>query len=451
MLRNRRTSDKDDPKPTAAFHAWIREGLKQNKPYDQFVREILTASGGPDASPPTVWYREVKDPTAELEDTAQLFLGQRVQCARCHHHPLERWSQDDYYGLAAFFARLDVHQATPAKKGKKGQPDTPGEPFRVSLKPGDARAVNPRTGRPMPPTALGGPVLDGPPDADPRDKLAGWVTAADNPFFARALVNRYWKHFFGRGLVDPEDDLRVTNPPSNPELLDALAKRFVDRHYDLKELVRAICTSSAYRLSAGPNDWNAEDAQNFSRFRPRRLPAEVLLDAIDTVTGSKTAFKGVPATMRAVQLPDNQVESYFLSAFGRPDSASACECERNGDASLAQALHLFNSEELLEKISGRKVGSMSPEPTDPKGKKGQPKQSVGNRGPVGGRIKELMADKRPDLEKLNDLYLIALSRKPTKAEADTLLAHISKKGDAQAAYEDILWVLVNTKEFLFNH
>ncbi len=450
VLRNRRPSEQDDPKPTFAFHAWIRDSLDTNKPYDQFVREILTARGELETAPTLVWYREVKDPTSQMEDVAQLFLGQRIQCARCHHHPLEKWSQQDYYALAAFFARLEIKEPIPVKKGKKGEPDMPGQVFRVSVKPGKAEMMHPRTNRPVRAAGLGGPELDLPPEADPREKLVDWMTANDNPYFARALVNRYWKHFLGRGLVDPEDDLRVTNPPSNPELLEALAHHFAEHHYDLKDLVRTICTSQVYRLSVEPNAWNARDTQNFSRFLPRRLSAEVLLDSIDTVTGSKTAFKGVPAATRAVQLPDNQFESYFLSAFGRPDSASACECERNGDASLAQALHLFNSEELLEKISGRKIAAPGEVP-DPKGKKPQPKQSGGNNGPVGGRIKELMADKRSDLEKINDLYLIALSRKPTRDEADTMLAHIKKKGDPQAAYEDIIWALINTKEFLFNH
>ncbi len=462
VLRNRRPSDKDDPRPTAAFHEWIRDGLAANRPYDRFVREILTAAGElGTAPPPVIWYREVKDPAAQAEDVAQLFLGQRIQCARCHHHPLERWSQQDYYGLTAFFARLEVREAVVPKKGKKKKgkstADTPGQPFRVSFKPGKAEALNPRTNRPVRPAGLGGPELDVAPDTDPRQKLADWLTAKDNPYFARALVNRYWKHFLGRGLAEPEDDLRVTNPATNPELLDALARHFTAHGYDLKDLVRTICTSQVYRLGAEPNAFNARDTQNFARFLPRRLQAEVLLDAIDTVTGSKTAFAGVPASTRAVQLPDNQVESYFLSVFGRPDSASACECERNGDASLAQALHLFNSEELLEKISGRKMDAGEPQPTQSKnkkgkkGKKGQPKKTRGSTGTIGGRLRELLADPRPDLEKISDLYLVALSRKPTRDEAEALLAHIRKKGDPRAAYEDILWALVNTKEFLFNH
>ncbi|MBV9125278.1 MAG: DUF1553 domain-containing protein, partial [Planctomycetes bacterium] len=460
VLRNRRASDKDDPRPTFAFHAWIRDSLKRNRPYDQLVGEVLMAAGELGSTPPVVWYREVKDPTAQLEDTAQLFLGQRLQCARCHHHPLERWSQQDYYGLAAFFSRLEVMEAVPPRKGKKtkkGQePDTPGQPFRVSFKPGPAQALNPRTGKPVGPMVLGGRELDLPASADPRQELVAWMTAKDNPYFARALVNRYWKHFLGRGLVEPEDDLRATNPASNPELLDALAQHFVDHHYDLKDLVRTICTSSVYRLSAVPNAANVGDRQNFSRFLPRRLNAEVLLDAIDTVSGSKTVFAGVPAETRAVQLPDNQFASYFLSVFGRPDAASACECERNSGSSLAQSLHLFNSEEVLEKISGRSTKPVET-PKSKGGKEGKNKGSGGTpavrtAGPSGGRLRELLADGHPHEARLRDLYLIALSREPSAEEMAVLMAHIRRKKDKVCeAYEDILWALLNTKEFLFNH
>jgi hypothetical protein len=419
ILRNRRSSATDDPKPTAAFHDWIRDCLHQNLPYDQFARAILTASGEEVKNPPVVWYREVKDPSAQTEDVAQLFLGQRIGCARCHHHPLEKWGQQDYFGLAAFFSRLDVKDP-PAPKPKKGAPPEAKLPLLVSHKPGDPEMMNPRTGQPVPPTALGGKSIEIATGADPREKLADWMADKDNPFFARALVNRYWKHFFGRGLVEPEDDLRATNPPTNPELLDALAKHFVERKYDLKALIRTLCTSQTYRLSAVPNAHNADDRQNFSRFLPRRLAAEVLLDAIDEVTQAKTAFKGVAKGTRAVQLPDNLVDSYFLSVFGRPDAASACECERSSDGTLAQCLHMFNSLELLGK-----VGS--------------------------GRAKQLAADKRPHAERLRDLYLVALSREPTKEEIAVLVAYIEGKEDVQATYEDVVWTVINTKEFLFNH
>jgi hypothetical protein len=421
VLRNRRRGPADDPKPTFAFHEWIRESLNANKPYDQFVREVLTATGETGRNPPVAWYREVKEPAAQVEDVAQLYLGQRIGCARCHHHPFERWSQDDYYGLAAFFARVVVKDPPPPKKGKKGEPPPPAEPTTVAHSPGAAQMVNLRTNRPVPPRPLGGPAVEVPADADPRASLADWMTARDNPFFARALVNRYWKHFLGRGLVEPEDDLRATNPPANPELLDALARHFADHKYDLKELIRTICTSNTYRLSALPNRFNADDRQSFSRYLPRRLNSEVLLDAIDAVTLAKTVYQGVPPGTRAVQLPDNLFDSYFLSAFGRPDAASACECERSSSATLAQCLHMFNSAEVLAKIGG-------------------------------ARSRQLAADTRPHAERLRDLYLVALAREPSKAETQVLLAHLAKKKeDVAGAYEDIVWALINTKEFCFNH
>ncbi len=421
ILRNRRRSEKDDSKPTFAFHAWIRDSLRQNKPYDKFVREILTATGEEVKNPTVVWYREVNDVTAQLEDTAQLLLGQRIQCARCHHHPFEKWSQDDYYGLAAFFSQLEVKDPPAPKKKKKQKTAPPKPPLTVTHKSGAAQVVNPKTGLKIKPTGLGSPPLDIEDAADPRDKLVDWMADKNNPFFGRTLANRYWKHFFGRGLVDPEDDMRATNPPTNPKLLDALSQHFIDSKFDMKALVRAICTSQVYRLSSVPNEFNADDRQNYSRYAPKRLHAEVLLDAVDTVTATKTSFKGVSSDTRAVQLPDNQFGSYFLSVFGRPDSASACECERSFDASLAQMLHLFNSKEILDKVNGN-------------------------------RARDLAKDKRPHEQRLRDIYLVALSREPTEEERNTLLTHIEQKGkDVQTAYADIIWAVINSKEFLFNH
>jgi len=421
VLRNRRKGANDDPKPTAAFHAWIRQSLADNKPFDRFVREVLTTTGAEVESPAVVWYRELKEPTAIMEDAAQLFLGQRLACAKCHHHPFEKWSQQDYWSFAAFFNAVAVADAKPGKRNNQTKMIEGAEPAKVLLKDKPADLKNPRTNRPVQPTGLGADkpvtVATG---SDVREKLADWMVDPANPYFARTLVNRYWKHFFGHGLVDPEDDLRATNPPSNPELLDALAKDFVAGGYDLKKLVRAICTSKTYQLSAVPNEHNADDRQNFSRFLPRRLHAEVLLDSIDDVTLSRTKFKNAPEGTRAVQLPDNLAESYFLSVFGKPDAASACECERSSGATLAQALHLFNSQELLAKVAGP-------------------------------RAQALARDKRPHEERLTELYLLALSRPPSKDELDALVAHVTKKNGSQAAYEDVLWALVNTKEFLFNH
>ena len=410
ILRNRRINP-NYMRGSYAFHEWIRDSLYANKPFDQFVREILTASGEVGGNPPVTWYREVKDVNQQVEDTSQLFLGLRLQCARCHHHPFEAWSQRDYYGFAAFFSQV----------GRK--PGESQDEQRIFHRRGRAVATNPKTGEKLKPTGLGaGPVVV-PPERDPRDALVDWMTASDNRFFARALVNRYWKHFFSRGIVEPEDDMRATNPASNPELLDRLARHFRDRRYDLKDLVRTICRSRVYQLSALPNAYNLTDKQNFSRCYPKRLAAEVLLDAVNAATGSTSEFSGLPAGTHAVQLPDTAVGSYFLAVFGRPESASACECERSQEPNLAQSLHLMNSGEVQSKLS---AGT--------------------------GRAARLAADKsRSDDDKVRDLYLWVYSRDPAADETAVARAHLNKTENKQQAFEDILWALINTKEFVFNH
>ncbi|MEM7235808.1 MAG: DUF1549 and DUF1553 domain-containing protein, partial [Planctomycetota bacterium] len=338
ILRNKRQNDADK-RGTFAFHSWIRESLYQNKPYDQFVRDIIAASGEIGVNPPVAWYREVKDATQQVEDTTQLFLGTRLQCARCHHHPYEKWSQQDYYGVSAFFSTI----------GRK-----PGLQFReerIYHKRSEAKAKNPKTGDTVKPTGLGSAPLELSPEDDPRHALVDWMAEKDNPFFAPALVNRYWKHFFSRGLVEPEDDMRATNPASNPELLSALAKHFIESGYDLKDLVRTICNSTTYQLSSLPNKYNENDRQNHSRYYPKRLSAEVLLDAVDRVTGVPTPFDGAPLGTRALGLPDNNFDSYFLEVFGRPEASIACECERSNEPSLAQSLHLLNSIGVQNKVT----------------------------------------------------------------------------------------------------
>jgi hypothetical protein len=283
---------------------------------------------------------------------------------------------------------------------------------------------------------LGNPALDIPPERDPRGYLADWMSDPKNPFFAKALVNRYWKHFFSRGIVEPEDDMRETNPPANPELLNKLAQSFVDSHFDLKQLVRTICRSNTYQLSSLPNDYNLKDKQNFSRYYPKRLSAEVLYDALHQVTASTEAYSGLPAGTRATQLPDPSIGPYFLKVFGQPQGDTACECERSQEANLAQSLHLLNSAEVQNKISS---------PT--------------------GRAAILSNDKaHPNEDKMRQLYRWVYSREPNGDEMKIALAHISKcaeraKADPKAkpedapkiAYEDIIWALINTKEFLFNH
>ncbi len=414
LLRNKRKDEKYTH-GTFAFYDWVRDSLMENKPFDRFVRELLTASGEISENPAVAWYRQVRESTTQLEDTAQLFLGMRLQCAQCHHHPYEKWSQQDYYKFAAFFSRV----------GRKGGREA-GEEI-IFHKRGKPEATNKKTKLPEPPAGLGAPVTEIPVDEDPRLALADWTTSAKNPYFAKALVNRYWKHFMNRGLVEPEDDMRETNPPTNPELLQALADSFVRSGYDLKALIRAITTSSTYQLTAIPNEYNRADKQNYSRYYPKRLTAEVLYDAVDSITMTASEFPGLPAGTRAIQLPDNSfnASTYFFTVFGRPESSSACECERSQDASLSQSLHLLNSKGIQEKLATDK-----------------------------GRAAKLAADNsRSDGAKVSELYRLAYSREVSDAELEVARKHVEPT-DAKlkrAGYEDLIWALLNSKEFLFNH
>ncbi|MCS7465411.1 DUF1549 domain-containing protein [Stieleria sp. ICT_E10.1] len=423
LLKNRR-DDASDITSNFAFHAWVRDNLLAGTPYDQLVRELLAATGTVIANPPVAWYKRVKEPKQQIEDVAQLFLGVRLQCAQCHHHPFERWSQTDYYSLAAFFSRI----------GRKPT-DTAGEDL-IFHQRGTAQAVNMKTGENVPPAALGDSVGAIPADEDPRLRLADWMASPGNPFFAKSLVNRYWKHFFRRGLIEPEDDIRDTNPPTNPELLAALEQHFVESGFDLRSLIRVITTSKAYQLSAIPNDHNLVDSQNYSRYYPKRLQAEVMLDAIDQVAGTQTSFANLPIGTRAVALPDNSYNkaSPFLRVFGRPEATSVCECERVQSGSLAQSLHLMNAGDIKSKLAAG-----------------------------GGRINRLVGEKTSADEKVTELYFAAFSRSPSDAELATALQYLNeprtdangKPLDATTAerenLQDLTWALLNTKEFLFNH
>ena len=412
LLKNRR-DDASDTVSNFAFHAWVRDSFLANKPYDQFVREVLAATGTVIGNPPVAWYKRVKEPKEQIEDVAQLFLGVRMQCAQCHHHPFERWSQDDYYSLVAFFSQV----------GRKPS-GTRGEDL-IFHKRGIATATNIKSGVPLRPAALGDAIPEIAADADPRLKLADWMGGKTNPFFAKSLVNRYWKHFFVRGLIEPEDDIRDTNPPTNPTLLEALEKHFVASGFDLKELVRVITQSRAYQLSEVPNTYNVVDRQNYSRYYPRRLQAEVLLDAIDRLAGTQTDFANLPPGTRAVALPDNSynASSQFLRVFGRPEAESVCECERVQSSSLAQSLHLLNAAELKAKLAA---------PT--------------------GRAERLAKEDKPAEAKIRELYLAAFSREPRPQELKAAIDYLNEPGTAaNANYQDLIWALINTKEFLFNH
>ncbi|MDE2509203.1 MAG: DUF1549 domain-containing protein [Planctomycetota bacterium] len=414
ILRNKRENKPELQRGTFSFYDWIRESLSENMPYDRFARSILAASGTPRTSPAVQWYRRVRTTDAYVDDTAQVFLGMRLQCARCHHHPFEKWSQDDYFGFAAFFARV----------GRKPSPEAirAGRDEEIIYNARGGSVTHPKTGQVMSPKALGGPVAQVAASADPRQKLVDWMTDPANPYFARSVVNRYWAHFLGRGIVEPMDDLRVTNPPSNPELLDALSADFVKSGFDLKHLVRVICTSRLYGLSSVPNAYNAKDRQSFARHYPKRMSAEVLLDSIAQVTGVPTPFPGMPPGTRAIELPDESVVSTFLDTFGRPKRDSSCECERVTDASLGQSLMLLNSNDVQTKLASNT-----------------------------GRAELFVKDPRPEPEKINELFWAAFGRAASPEETARAVAHLAKHAtQKRQAYEDILWALVNAKEFQFN-
>lgn len=423
LLRNRRGGEARAAPQTIAFHQWIHDSLLLNKPFDLFAREILCAEGSVSDNPCVAWYRSLESPKLLVDDTAQVFLGTRIQCARCHHHPFEKWGQEDYWRFANFFSRVTRKD------------DSNSRSFALSLRRGDSRFTDDEptsasfrktyTGLQLP----GGPKVEESSDEDPRQALSDWLVSPANALFARGIVNRYWKHFFGRGIVEPEDDLRETNPPSNADLLDALAKDFTSHGYDLKHLIRTICASATYQLSSIPNGQNARDRQNFCRYQPRRLPAEVLLDAMDQVTAKKTRFQNVLREARAIELPDETSRTYFLDVFGKPARNSACACERSEDITLSQVIHLLNSREVEEKVS------------------------AGD-----GRAAQLAKDPRRDEEKIEELFLAAFSRRPGEDEmlkAVEFLAERARRGEKdpatarRRAWEDLLWAFVNTKEFFF--
>jgi hypothetical protein len=396
-----------------SFHNWVRASLRDKKAVDRMVREIITAEGSTFTEGPANFYLVARTPADWAETTAQLFLGVRMQCARCHHHPFEKWSQDDYYGLTAFFVRL----------GRKGSRDFGlfGREQVVFLRPqGEQR--HPRTGGIVKPHPLDGPVMDD--RFDRRHKLAQWLTAKTNPFFARNIVNRFWGYLMGRGLVEPLDDLRATNPASNPELLDALAADFVKHKYDLKHLLRTILRSRAYQLSSLATAGNRADVTNvyFSRYTVKRLTAEQLADALDFATGTRQKYPGLPLGTRAIQLPDARVPSFLMDIFGRPRRQVVCECERTVQPNIAQALHLLNGSFLNTKIAA---------PT--------------------GRIAKLLKAKTDPGKIVEELYLVTLSRPPRPKEARAARQWVARAKTTGEGLQDLLWVLLNTREFLFNH
>ena len=394
-------------KPAYSYYRWIHESFEQNRPMDQFARGVITASGRLSKNPAGNLYKVVSKPGDVASALSQVFLGVRIECAQCHHHPFDRWAQSDYFGMQAFFTQVSFKAA-----GKD----------QLLLATKKTQTKHPRTGQTVQAHALLQNSPEETPEGDRRALFADWLTGPKNQWFARNIANRTWAHFTGRGLVEPVDDVRLTNPPTNPELLDALAEHFVKSGFDLHELIRVITASRTYQLSTEPNEFNKRDEQNYSRALLKRLDAEVRFDMICQITGIPEKFDGVPSGPRAIQLWDSQVKHYFLTLFGRPVRATACECERVDSASVSQVLHVLNSPQIHAKLEDDS-----------------------------GNLAQLVKS-QPDLEKLaEELYLLTYSRSPTAEERSTIVAYLQKSPDRRKAVEDVVWSLMNTVEFLFNH
>jgi hypothetical protein len=393
-----------------ALHNWMTASFRDNKPFDRLVRELITARGSTFSNGPANYFRIANNPQDLTEATSQLFLGVRMQCAKCHHHPFEKISQADYYGFAAFFARVGTK--TSQEFGIFGNETV------VVVRP-DGEIGHPKTGAILKPTPLHGkPLAAEPPDR--RRALADWLTAADNPYFARNVVNRYFAYLMGRGLVEPIDDVRATNPPTNPALLDALAEDFVKSGHDVKHLLRTILRSRLYQLDSQPSKGNAADDRFYSHHPVKRLSAEALLDAVDAATGVPTKFAKVPLGTRAIELPDARYDNYFLNTFGKPRREAVCECERVSEPNLAQALHTLNGDVLAAKLAA-----------------------------ADGRLGRLLAAKKAPEEIIAELYLAALSRRPSAEELAVCRKWLAESPNPRAFCEDLLWSLVNSKHFLF--
>lgn len=409
LIRN--NSDTVGEQGMWAMHNWIKENFRVNRPFDQFVRELITAKGSIYTSGPANYFRINRDSSALTESTAQLFLGVRLECAKCHHHPFEKYSQDDYYGFAAFFSRVGLKGSQ--EFGLFGQ-----EQIVVVRDAGEVN--NPRSGQRMKPTPLDAEAVDDP--LDRRIPLAAWLASPTNELFARSVVNRYMGYLLGHGLVEPVDDMRSTNPPSNVELMDALAKEFAGGGYNVKKLMRTIMTSRLYQLDSRPTEANAKDRRFYSHFKVKRLPAEPLLDAVDRVTETTTKFRNLPAGTRAIELPDAEYPDYFLNTFAKPRRASVCECERVATQNLTQVLHMLNGDIVAGKIASG-----------------------------GGRVARLAAAKKPHAEIVDELYLAALCRHATPEEIKAAEEFLADGANPTEVYQDLLWALLNSKEFLFVH
>jgi hypothetical protein len=417
------------PEAVKAFYTWVRQRVQENTPWDEFARQIVLARGGSIENGSTNFYALHQDPESMTENISQAFLGLSIGCAKCHNHPLEKWTNDQYYAMANLFARVK-------SKGWAGEPRN-GDGARTLFVAATGDLVQPKKGVPQPPAPLDTAPIDSADEGDRREYLAEWLTSAENPYFARAITNRVWANFFGVGLVEPVDDLRLSNPASNEELLAAAAKSLVEQKYDLKALMRAILQSAAYQRSSVPADGASADTRNFAQYYPRRLMAEVALDAVSQVASVPSEFTEIefPGAdfdkttfyakgTRAIQLYDSAVVSRFLKTFGRHQRLITCQCERSNEPSLVQALHVANGETILGKLASKE-----------------------------SKVESLLASGVPNYRIIEELYLSALSRYPTDTEMTQVLAVLSETPPDQrrTAVEDVFWAVLSSREFMFNH
>ncbi|MEE2937041.1 MAG: DUF1549 and DUF1553 domain-containing protein [Planctomycetota bacterium] len=389
------------------YNQWLTDKFAKNVPLDEMVRELFGATGGTFSNPATNYYQIERDTLKRAENAAQVFMGIRTQCAQCHNHPLDRWTMNDYYGFAAFFCQTGQKNAEDYRE-------------KIIYDRGSGEVKHPVNGQTMQPKFLGGELVDTK-GKDRRVVMAEWLTSAENPYFSTSIANRVWAHFMGVGIVDPVDDIRVSNPPTNPELFQTLGNKLADYKFDFRQLVRDICNSNAYQRTVTPNESNQSDTRNYAYARVRRIPAEMLLDIVSQLTNTKEKFRGLPLGARAVQIADGRTSTYFLDTFGRAPRDTVCDCEASTDPSLSQALHLLNGSATSGKITQGKV------------------------------IDELLANDATPKQALERLYVRCLSRYPTDEEMKELLVSVGEAANPQQGLQDIFWAILNSREFVFNH
>jgi hypothetical protein len=402
-----RTNQNISTKSMLSYYTWLQNKIANNVPMDVMVQELLGSAGGTFANPATNYYQNETDTLKTAENVAQVFMGMRIQCSQCHNHPFDRWTMDDYYGFAAFFSQI----------GRKGSED-PRE--LIVFNSGGGEVSHPVGGRVMKPKFLGGetPNVAG---KDRREVLAKWLASPNNPYFAKNLANIVWAHFLGRGIIQEVDDVRVSNPAVNPDLLEEMGKKFTEYHYDFKRLVKDICSSRTYQLSTEVNPTNIDDHRNFAHAELRRMRAEVMLDCISQATDTKNKFPGLPVGARAVQVADGNTSTYFLTTFGRATRGTACSCEVRVEPNLSQALHLLNGDSSNSKIHEGKL------------------------------VRRRLDEKKPPEAILDELYIRCLCRRPTAKEKSALVAVLAENSNKRQVLEDTFWALLNSREFLFNH